>query len=572
MARDSWSRAVVGVRGDQPVPVVVGLVAVALCLTVQPSCAQVRAKAPSTQADGGADAGTDAGSAGAGGHAGRMAGGLGGAGGTAPQFPPLTDFPSAPVFTDPTIPTNAPGLFSSGPGRAGSAPCISSPEPATLMPRNWLRPRITYRPMASENLFEVTLTIAGFAHPLRVYTRDQSYTLDKDLWNSLRTSINDIAVTVGVRAIGVSGGGTVELAVSAAAQTTLMVAPVDAPGKIVYWALTQNTGSLKGFGIGEEGTQTVLTPAQVQARNPSTENCIGCHAATPDGEAVGFSLGQGFYYDSIADVRMGTAGATPAYVSATALATLRLMAGIPAYSPAHWSAGDRIVLLSDVGDLTWIQVDGTRKGVLARDGDARLATEPTFRHDGTGVVYVSTNSIVQGRAAAGPGDLYQIPYAAGAGGLATPVPGAADPDFTEYYPALSPDDGWIAFTRLAGMGNVYSNTDAEVFVVSANGGTPQRLAANDAPVCETELHSPGMTNDWPKWSPEVGQANGKSYYWLTFSSQRSGVAQLYVTALVVDAAGRLVSYPALHLWNQPPAEGNHTPSWDNVQIPPVIVP
>lgn len=571
MARDRWFGVFVGGRRSQP-STGAGLLAMALSLALTAACAQVRTKDPASQAAGGAEAATDAGSASAGGHAGRKATGLGGAGGTGPQFPPLTDFPTAAIFTDPTIPTNAPAFFSGGPGRAGSAPCITSPEPSTLMPRNWLRPRIAYRPVTSENLFEVTFTISGFAHPLRVYTRDQSYTMGKDLWNSLRTSINDMPVAIAVRAVGVDAGGSVQLAVSAAAQTTLVVAPVDAPGKIVYWALTSNTGSLKGFGIGEEGTQTVLVPGQVQARNPTSENCIGCHAATPDGEAVGFSLGQGFYYDSIADVRMDTAGVTPSYVTPTALATIRLMAGIPAYSPAHWSAGDRIVLLSDVGDLTWIQLDGTRKGILTRTGDARLATEPTFRHDGTGVVYVSTNSIVQGRAAAGPGDLYQVPYAAGAGGLATPVPGAADPDFTEYYPAFSPDDEWIAFTRLVGMGNVYSNSDAEVFVVAATGGASQRLAANDAPSCETDLHSPGMTNDWPKWSPDVGHANGKSYYWLTFSSQRSGTAQLYVTALVVDAAGRLASYPALHLWNQPSTEGNHTPSWDNLQIPPIIIP
>jgi len=44
--------------------------------------------------------------------------------------------------------------------------------------------------------------------------------------------------------------------------------------------------------------------------------------------------------------------------------------------------------------------------------------------------------------------------------------------------------------------------------------------------------------NWPKWSPDVGRANGKAYYWLTFSSQRTAVAQIYVSALVVDAAGK----------------------------------
>ena len=43
--------------------------------------------------------------------------------------------------------------------------------------------------------------------------------------------------------------------------------------------------------------------------------------------------------------------------------------------------------------------------------------------------------------------------------------------------------------------------------------------------------------------------------------------QLYITALVVDAAGVLTTYSALYLWNQPEAEANHTPSWENFGIP-----
>ena len=48
-------------------------------------------------------------------------------------------------------------------------------------------------------------------------------------------------------------------------------------------------------------------------------------------------------------------------------------------------------------------------------------------------------------------------------------------------------------------------------------------------------------------------------------------AQLYVTALVADGSGKLTTYPALYLWNQPAADGNHTPSWDDFSIPPIIV-
>ncbi len=221
-------------------------------------------------------------------------------------------------------------------------------------------------------------------------------------------------------------------------------------------------------------------PSQVVARDPTTETCIGCHAATPDGNAVGFALGEGFYFDSIADVSADSLGMVPSYVTPTALATLRKLEGIPTYSPAHWSAGDRIAIFGDTGDLTFVELDGDGKGILSRDGDPNSATAPAFRHDGTGIAYVSTNSITVGRQAAGPSDLYLVPYSGGAGGPATPVTGAADPNYTEYYPAFSPDDAFIAFTRIAGSGNVYSVPEAEVFVVPSAGGVATRLAARQA--------------------------------------------------------------------------------------------
>ena len=537
---------------------------------------------------GGAGGGTVSGAAGigwpggggvsGGGGSGAVGGGgagASGAGGT--MAPPLTDFPADPSI-DPSAPANAPAMFDGSAPRTVGAPCIVSPIPGTLMPRNWLRPRFEVVPAGNENLFEIDLGVAGFAHPLRIFTAKTATALDATLWNRLRT-LTDRTITVTVRALAVGSNGAVQLAPSAAATSTFVIAPVDAPGKIVYWALADDmgiqVGSLKGFGIGEEGVQDVLVPSQVASRT-STETCVGCHAATPDGNGVGFSMGPANYFNDLADVRSGTAGSLPVYVNPTALATIRSLHGIPAYSKSHWSDGDRVVLLSDTGTLHWVQVDGTASGTLARTGDARKATEPTFSHDGLNVVYVSATSLTDGRLADGPADLYAIPYANRAGGAAVPLPGASDPAATEFYPAFSPDDTLVAFTRIAGAGTSYSNPAAEVFVVpfgGGSGGTAVRLAANDAAACQG-LASPGLTNDWPKWSPRaVAAPNGNTYYWLTFSSKRasSANAQLYVAGVVVDAAGKLTSYPALYLWNQPAGDGNHTPSWDDFAIPPIII-
>jgi hypothetical protein len=474
----------------------------------------------------------------------------------------------------------------------------------TLMPRNWLRPRFDYKPAADENLFEITLTVAAFATPYKIYTTSKAYALDRDLWNQLRLSVNDATITVTVRALTLSSTGTVQVQPSAPATSSFIIAPVDAPGKIVYWALPQDAnsqeqdGQLNGFGIGEESVETVLTGTQVVAPaarnatppaggNGAVDSCIGCHAATPDGLGVGFvfgppqsMIGSDTYFDTVVSIAAGAEGQVPSIVTPAALATVRSLRGIPAFSLSHWSAGDSIVLLTDAnnqGQLRWVELGGGGDGLIARTGDSNGAVEPTFSHDGRSIVYVSTppSSIHDGRLDTNPADLYVVPYADRAGGTAKPLPGASDPAVMEYYPAFSPDDSWVAYTGVAtpaGSQGVtsYSNGAAELFVIAANGGQPMRLAANDSPAC-VGARSPGQTNDWPKWSPEATPAsNGRTYYWLTFSSKRTGRAQLYVTALVTNGElGTLETYPALYLWNQPSDQGNHTPSWDNYIIPPV---
>jgi hypothetical protein len=531
--------------------------------------------APTTSTGGGP--GTSSGAGGSGAHGGGGATtAMGVDAGTTP--PPLTDFPTSPIL-DPSAPPNAAALFDGNAPRSGGAPCITSPLPGTLMPRNWLRPRFDLTAASGENLFEIDLSVAGFAHSLRIFTASPTTALDAALWSSLRGSVTDQTITVTMRALTVDATGAITLAPSAAATSSFVIAPVEAPGKIVYWALADDmgskVGSLKGFGIGDESVENVLVPSQVATR-ASDDTCLGCHAATPDGNSVGFTMGPQNYFNQLANVTAGSVGATPSYATPTALATMQTLHGIPAYSRGHWSDGDRIALLSDTGTLHWVEVDGAASGIVARTGDANKATEPTFSHDGQNVVYASATAITDGRLNTGPADLYTVPFANRAGGAATPLPGASDPGFTEYYPAFSPDDAYVAFTRVPGTESAYSNSDAEVYLLpysGGRGGTAIRLAANDAAACQTSLVSPGLTNDWPKWSPQAVSANGKTYYWLTFSSKRFGSAnaQLYITGVVVDGSGKVTTYPALYLWNQPSSEGNHTPSWDDFAIPSISI-
>jgi hypothetical protein len=397
-------------------------------------------------------------------------------------------------------------------------------------------------------------------------------------------------------------------------------------------------------------------------------NCIGCHSAIPDGESVAF-VDWWPWPTSVANVKpvgdAGTTGQVPTWLTTQGGLELGVSwLGPLSFSKTDWST-EKIAITTYGGVpfdyssdsnlrqtipwggqtwstqsplLMWMQLDattptgyfdagqyqtlepqratlmagyGTSWGFLARNGDSNGAEFANFSHDGTNVLYVSTNAGQDGRLASGRADLYTIPFNNKAGGQATPVMGASDPNAAEYYPAFSEDDKFIAFARATQQGpnGMYYNQYGEIWIVPSGGAPkPTRLAANDPVACPVAVTnngtttmmtptSPGVTNSWPKWSPDVEScADGKTYYWVVFSSSRNYIpfsnpngnfnprnggpkgptSQLFITGVTVDGAGQIATYPALYLWNQPAAnslvktgntQSNHTPVWETIAIP-----
>ena len=394
---------------------------------------------------------------------------------------------------------------------------------------------------------------------------------------------------------------------------------------------------------GEYSPKPGFMPGQVQ--------CIGCHAGTPDGLAV--VITDDYPWPKIvAQIGAGKMGKAPDYLSAGARALLKQpWLGTQAMSKAHWAQGDRILITSygsrsepfamtngQRDRLIWIDLEttasipedvpltsapspnsredlknrrnsaissarGTAWDELTMTGETRNAVTPTFSADGQHLVYTSTDKSPNGHQdyTATVADLYALPYGARKGGAATPLAGAAAPDWFEYYPGFSPDDKYIAFTRAkqgSSPDGPYYNRNGEIMVIDSKGGTPERLLANDPPACSGET-SPGVLNSWPKWSPRVRTVDGKSYYFLIFSSARrypdkfdipramytpptldTRSSQLYMAAFVVDASGKITSYPAVYLWNQNLLQqagstqrmstSNLTPAWAEFDLPPVL--
>lgn len=486
-------------------------------------------------------------------------------------------------------PNDSPNLFGSATGTQTGGPCLAEPEINSLYPHNWLRPRFAWSTASGENLFELRVHAPNQTKDLLVYTTETSWTMPRYMWDAIRVHSNDMPMTITIR--GGVWNGTQLGSLATGSTGPIGIAPVDAPGSIVYWYTNGYTGAigLNGFAAFDETVENALTTNQVLEAQVT---CIGCHVGTPDGNSVVFSSWNGNWGNLLSDIDTGdggTPGAVPSYAGNQGLQSLlQGPLGMSTVSPAHWQDGDHVVVAADSsGELQWVDVgtmSGNARGTIARTGTQApgpLAGAPAFTHDGKTIVYTATNHAADGRLGGyiydtkdmgSKADLYAVPYNDRAGGAVTPIPGASDPIWQEYYPALSPDDKLLAFNRTGADQNMYNQPLAEVFVIPSGGGIATRLSANDPPACSGHT-SPGVTNSWPKWAPSVVQAGGgRTFYWLVFSSTRAGsLPQLYVTPVVVTGT-QVQTFGALYLWNQPPTTGNHTPAWDAFKIPPIPPP
>ena len=494
-----------------------------------------------------------------------------------------------------TTPANAADLFTAGTaagggdGGNGSSPCLAEPEIDSLVPRNWLRPRFSWAGSGGANLFEIRVHASNQTNDLVVYTSATQWIMPRDIWTSFAMHSAGADITISIRGGTLANGALTN--VTQGSKGAWGVAPVDAPGSIVYWYVDRNTklGELKGFSVGDEDTRVVLAPSQVSTQDGF--HCVGCHTSTPDGDFALLSsdkfVGMGRDYSiGISSIQTATIGQKPSYATDAAKTAMNdSMQGITSTSAAFWATGKHYVFgTHEVDDntvnLAVLNLDEPAAAKVLRPittnklRQGSLPSSPGISHDGKRIVF-SGGGERDGRPSAS-NDIYTIPFDdTNLTQDATLLAGASATDKNEYYPAFSPDDSLIAFTKTTDDDS-YAAEHAEISVITANGGTAQRLAANDPPTCSPP-RTTGIENSWPKWAPAgtSQRVNGKTYYWLVFSSTRNTATrdtntkrQLFMAPVVVDEAGNISQYKAVYLWNQPPAESNHTPAWDVFAIPP----
>ncbi|WP_438028198.1 TolB family protein [Sorangium sp. So ce233] len=547
------------------------------------------------QGTGGAGPGGSGGSAGDGGGADGEGGTFIGSGPNPDG--PFADFPARPQI-DMGVPAEAPGLFEETPAQPQDGPCMAEPPMGVLVPTNWTPLRFEWIAPAGQNVFELRLSVENQVNELVVYTTATSYTIPEDVWTGLAGHSAGRDIKVVVRSAQIDGGQLVS-GPFVGTEGVVHVAPVAAPGSIIYWttgAPGSNKTALKGFTIGDTEVRTALAP---EGFGDGT-TCVGCHSSSPDGSFSFFVRDASNGARSVTARKVdGTVGLpTAMQVSTVALDLLaRPKQVVPTLSEAHYSAQDAVVLtilydpalIGPASEILWTdlhaQDPATGWGILERLGDTGAVASPTWWHDGTTIAYTSAVTSAEGVVTQITDvdqrtDIYTVPYNDRQGGDATPLPGASDPAYLEYYPVISPGDALLAFNRFAPYklpngqwADSYDEPMAEIFVVPAKGGEAARVAANDPPACVGKT-SPGLTNSWPRWAPSAEAFDGKKYYWLTFSSKRRDAnnPQLFVSGVVTrtENGAEMIdkTYPALYVTSQVPEENNHTPAWDVFQIEP----
>jgi hypothetical protein len=105
------------------------------------------------------------------------------------------------------------------------------------------------------------------------------------LWNSLalHSAGHDVEVTLRGATLQ---SGALTAGPLLGASGPIHIAPVDAPGSVVYWTSSGGT-SFQGFKIGAATPVTVLTPATAGATSTGgSTTCVSCHTSSPDGKLV----------------------------------------------------------------------------------------------------------------------------------------------------------------------------------------------------------------------------------------------------------------------------------------------
>lgn len=457
------------------------------------------------------------------------------------------------VIIGPGAAADAPGKFG-GADDPGAKPNVVYPPSGTLVPPNMNSLEFHFVPAAGQTLFQIAFQSKSVS--LSVYVGCTKlgtgcvYAPDKAFWSLLaNTARGGAPVTYTVK--GVNGGSPG--AVGASASRTIQFSTDDLSGGIYYW---NSGGTIQRYDFGYPGN---AAETYLNAPSAGAAFCVGCHTLSRDGKkmAVGLDIPSPAVF-KVLDV----ATKSSAFQIGS---TFGGGANFFSFSP------DSTRLLSSNG--VDIQLRDAATGAQIGGNVVSVGTMPDWSPDGATIVFAKPKTAppcvggLCGAAGVSSASIQTISHQNGVFGAPKEI--VAFTSQNNYYPAISPDGGWVVFNRSpanrdsfanASVGDNGEQPDGQMWIVPLGGGPAIFLGAASK-----------VSDQWPKWAPDAQTYEGGKVMWVTTSSRRGyglrtadgDKTQLWMTAIdpAKAAAGQDPSFPAFWLPFQDLGTGNHIAQW-----------
>ena len=485
-----------------------------------------------------------------------------------------------------SVPTNAPGLFTTTTNDASRAPQLIYPNDGVLFPPNVSGIEIHFMPGAGNTIFEVDLL--GQISSVRSYIRCTAptgingciYLPDPGLWASVaQSNAGQGQVQLFIR--GTDDNGT---SVGASQTFHLQFSKDDIMGALYYWTTSGKTAIMRwDFGGSTTTAVQYLTPT-----NTDGTTCVGCHALSSDGTKLVASAG----------------GQNDGRLLLWNVSTNMPQQAFPLTQKSQfesWSSdGSQFVgIYGDAnpnhkGPVNLMLFDGNTGAVTQTiDLGGLRADHPDWSKNTSGpdtIAFTSvdpTASTTDQRPATGGIDFIQ--QTGGAWGQPqTLVPSQLGKN--RYYPAIAPDGNLVIYDESTCTGGTPTmgkapdtscdaDTDmtATVFLTSLTGATPVALANANGPGV-ADMGATALTNSFPKWAPFIEQLDEmRQVVWFTFSSTRQyGLRSppapantgettkgtlIWMVGMILGPGGADPSFTAFCLPFQDITTSNHIAQW-----------
>ena len=447
---------------------------------------------------------------------------------------------------DPSAPADAASLFTNGVIDPDVAPLIVYPDDQLVVPSNLGTFEVHWTDDQGNTVFEVNMTsqfadatvyIGGPAPHFNVFTPSE--------WNTVTTGATDI--TFDVRGTSPASVGII----GAAPTRTAHLTNEPIAGGLYYWSVSRTDATLQGIfrhDLSDPGSQ----PEAVITQQSNQGICVGCHAISRDGNSMSVTYGP----DSPATIM------TFADNSSLPATNYWNMATFTADSKKLVTVTNGVFSLRSAADASVITTIDT----------SGWAADPDISHDGDKLAYALPASAAYDYHIE-QASIQTMPYDPATDTFGSPTTLVTQTGLeNNYYPAWSPDDEWMLFTK--STDDSYDIPSAELWFVKTDGST--------APVkMDVANIGPGLTNSWSRWAPfpQTLGANAEPMFWITFSSKRDfGVRivgqdqpQIWMAPFFPAraAAGIDPTGPAFRVPFQSIESDNHIAQWTEVvvQIP-----